>query len=298
MTRQAIAMLAASIWACACKDADRDTPRTTTAAASSGSSTRSSNQHIEISSQLSPSARKAATHARDALLVACAGSQIDWADFQEVTLTTSNAIGYLKDKYDWDLTITVGLTYREGLDQHRGGHRLTFDMGAGNRPGIVTRKSHGIRLCGFGGRAEGVSSGKPCDSDAGEDCILDVPGLKVLDAARPPSVVPSDRTAIPAWCFAHGVSPPASWSCASSEKACKKARTAEKREENGDYRVRSECAKTESLHCFEVDSGKTACAPDASTCSTSRKEWTNLNTATPCEVATPAMLTASSQPDD
>src|SRR5688572_32072237 len=70
--------------------------------------------------------------------------------------------------------VTVALVYKEGLDQRRGGHRVTFDLGAGKRPGIVTRKSQGIQLCGFSGRARGVSSDKPCDSDGAEDCILDV----------------------------------------------------------------------------------------------------------------------------
>lgn len=252
---------------------------------------------IEIPAGLSPEQRTAAEHAKDALLKACAATPIDRNEFTEVTLTTSKTSGYLKDRFDWDLMVTVALVYKEGLDRRRGGHRVTFDMGAGNRPGIVSRKSQGIQLCAFAGRARGVSSDKLCDPDGAEDCILDVPALKVLDAARPAAVVVSDRTAPDAWCFAHGFDPPAFWKCASTEKACKKARTAEKREENGDYKVRTECSKADALHCFAAESGKTVCAPDSTTCTTSRKEWTNSGTATPCEVATAKDLEASNRSD-
>jgi hypothetical protein len=252
---------------------------------------------IEIPAALSPAHRAAAERARDALLAACAKTPLDRNEFNEVSLTTSNASGYLKDRLDWDLMVTVALLYKEGLDQRRGGHRVTFEMGAGNRPGIVTRKAQGIQLCGFTGRARGVRSDKPCDPDASEDCILDVPGLKTLDAARPSAVLETQRTAPTAWCFGHGFDPPPFWTCASTEKACRKARAAEKREENEDYKVRTDCEKTESLHCFTAESGRTACAPDAPSCVTSRKEWTNLGTATPCEVATAGNLEASSRKD-
>lgn len=110
-------------------------------------------------------------------MTACAAHPIDWSEFQAASITTGSASGYLKDLFDWDMTVTISLTYKEGLDQRRGGHRLEFNMGAGKRPGIVTRKSHGIKLCGFEGRAKGVSSGSPCDPEGGEDCILDVPGI-------------------------------------------------------------------------------------------------------------------------
>lgn len=165
-------------------------------------------------------------------------------------------------------------------------------MGAGNRPGIVTREAAGIELCGFAGRALGVSSGKPCDPDGAEDCIVDVPQLKVLDDQRPPAVVQSQRTAPIAWCFGHGFAPPAFWTCTSTESDCKKARAIEKREENEDYKVRTDCKKL-SLFCFTAESGRTVCAPDAATCAGSRREWTNSGTATPCEVATTATLEAS-----
>lgn len=123
-----------------------------------------------------------------------------------------------------------------------------------------------------------------------------MPGLKVLDAARPAAVVESDRTAPIAWCFGHGFDPPAFWGCASTEKLCKKARAAEKLDENEDYKVRTECNKTESLHCFAAESGRTVCAPDVSTCAASRKEWTNSGTASPCEVGTPTQLEESNKP--
>lgn len=297
MSRHIKLVMAVAICTVACGKSERDDSRTAPVAASGGSASPGGSERIEIPSQLSASEREGAQHAKEAFLAACAASRIDWSEFQEVSLSTSTALGYLKDKYDWELVVTVALTYKDGLDQRRGGHRLTFDMGAGRRPGIVTRKSHGIKLCGFDGRAAGVSSGKPCDPDGGEDCILDVPGLSAIDASRSPAVVSSDRTAPPAWCFAHGFDPPAFWKCASTEKTCKKARAAEKREENDDYRVRTECLPAASLHCFTVDSGATACAPDAASCVTSRKEWTNRNTATACDVATPEMLTASNAPD-
>jgi hypothetical protein len=102
---------------------------------------------------LSSDHRIAAETARDALLAACAATPLNWNEFKEVSLTTSTASGYLKDQFDWELVVTVALVYKEGLDRRRGGHRLTFDMGAGNRPGIVTRKSFGIELCGFTGKA-------------------------------------------------------------------------------------------------------------------------------------------------
>jgi hypothetical protein len=253
---------------------------------------------IEIPTGLSSEQRSAAEQAKDALLKACAATPIVRNEFTEVTLTLSKASGYLRDRFDWEQMVTVALVYKEGLDRRRGGHRLTFDMGAGNRPGIVTRKSHGIELCGFTGRAKAVSSDKLCDPNGAEDCILDVPALKVLDASRPPAVVVSDRTAPAAWCFGHGFDPPAFWKCASDERACKKARTAEKREENGDYKVRTDCSKTDSLHCFAAQSGKIVCAPDAATCMTSRKEWTNSGTATQCEVATAENLEASNRSDE
>lgn len=250
---------------------------------------------IQIPSGLSPEQRAAAEHARDALLAACAKTPLDRSEFTDVSLTTSNASGYLKDRFDWDPMVTVAFQYKEGLDQRRSGQRITFDMGAGSRPGIVTRKAAGIQLCGFTGSARGVSSDKPCDPDGAEDCILDMPALKVLDAARPPAVVESQRTAPEAWCFGAGFDPPAFWTCTSSEKACKKARAVEKREQNEDYRVRTECNKTASLYCFAAESGRTVCAPDAATCTTSRKEWTNSGTATPCEVATGANLEDSNR---
>jgi hypothetical protein len=298
MNRHVMAMLVALTFATACSKSDQDKSRTTPAAAGNTSAPPILADRIEIPEQLSSPHRAAAAAARDALLAACAGHPIKWDDFEEVSLTTSNAIGYLKDQYDWELMVSIALTYKEGLDQRRGGHRLTFDMGAGSRPGIVTHKSHAIRLCGFDGRATGVASGKPCEPDGGEDCFLDVAALKVLDAARPPAVVQSQRAAPPAWCFAHGFDPPDFWTCASTEKTCKKARSAEKREENGDYRIRSECTRTELLHCFTVDSGKVVCAPDSTSCVRSRKVWTDMNTATACDVATSAMLVASNQPDD
>lgn len=231
-------------------------------------------------------------------MTACAAHPIDWNEFQAASITTGSASGYLKDLFDWDMTVTISLTYKEGLDQRRGGHRLEFNMGAGKRPGIVTRKSHGIKLCGFEGRAKGVSSGKPCDPVGGEDCILDVPGLQQLDAARSPAVVNSDRTAPSAWCFSHGFDPPHFWTCRATERGCKKVRAIEKREESGDYRVRSECTQTATLHCFTVEGGKTVCAIDAEACVTSRAEWTTNNTAAPCETATREMLEASSRQDE
>lgn len=252
---------------------------------------------IQIPSGLEPAQRAAAEQARDALLAACAKTPLDRNEFTEVSLTTSTASGYLKDRFDWDLMVTIAFVYREGLDQRRSGQRITFDMGAGNRPGIVTRKAAGIQLCGLAGTARGVSSDKPCDPDGAEDCILDVPALKVLDAARPPAVVQSERTAPEAWCFGAGFDPPAFFTCTSTEKACKKARALEKREEHEDYRVRTDCIKTASLYCFAAESGRTVCAPDAATCTTSRKEWTNSGTATPCEVATAANLADSSRKD-
>jgi hypothetical protein len=274
----------------------RSTPGS--ASGSGTSSVPASPDAIDIPAGLSPEQRTAAEQAKDALLKACAAAPIDRNEFSEVTLSTSKASGYLKDRFDWELMVTVALVYKEGLDRRRGGHRLTFDMGAGNRPGIVTRKSHGIELCRFTGRAKGVSSHKPCDPNGAEDCILDVPALKALDASRPAAVVVSDRTAPAAWCFGHGFDPPAFWKCAANEKACKNARTAEKREENGEYKVRTECSKTGSLHCFAAESGKIVCAPDAATCTTSRKEWTNSGTATPCEVATAENLEASNRSDE
>jgi hypothetical protein len=159
----------------------------------SGNTTRTS--IIEIPAGLSAAQQAAAQQARDALSAACAKTPFDRNDFSEVTLTTSNASGYLKDRFDWDLVVTVAFVYKEGLDQRRGGHRVTFDMGAGNRPGIVTRKPQGIQLCGFVGSARGVASDKPCDPQGAEDCILDVPALKVLDATRPAAVVESQRIA-------------------------------------------------------------------------------------------------------
>ncbi|MGN6103531.1 MAG: hypothetical protein ACTHU0_00260 [Kofleriaceae bacterium] len=277
-----------------CGKADHDA-QSTAAAPSHGTAKERATSTIEIPAGLSPAHRAAAEQARDALLAACANTPLDRNEFKDVSLTTSNASGYLKDRFDWDLIVTIALVYKEGLDQRRGGHRVTFDMGAGKRPGIVTRKSQGIQLCGFTGRARGVRSDKPCDPDGAEDCILDVPALKALDAARPPAVVESQRTAPVAWCFGHGFDPPPFWTCTSTEKACKKARAAEKREENGDYKVRTECSRTESLYCFAAEIGRIVCAPDAAACTTSRKEWTNSGTATPCEVATSANLDASTR---
>lgn len=231
------------------------------------------------------------------MLAACANMQRDRNDFRETSIATGHAGGYLKDRFDWDLVVTVTLVYKEGLDRRRGGQRVTFEMGAGSRPGIVTRKAQGIELCGFNGRAHGVSTAKLCDPDGTEDCILDVDALRVLDAARPPSVVESHQTSPAAWCFGFGFNPPPFWTCAATENACKRARAAEKRDENEEYKVRTECKRTESLYCFAAETGRTVCAPDAATCAASRKEWTNSGTATPCEVGTSANLEASNRRD-
>ena len=83
---------------------------------------------IEIPTGLSSADRVAAEHARDALLAACAKTPLDPTQFQEVTLSTRQALGYQKDEFDWALVVTVALLYKEGLDNHRGGHRITFDM--------------------------------------------------------------------------------------------------------------------------------------------------------------------------
>jgi len=284
--------VAAAACAVACCKAAHDAP---TPPAPTPPTPTSQTGGIEIPTGLSAAQRDAAEQAKGALLAACAATPINWNEFKEVSLTTSTASGYLKDQFDWEPMVSVALVYKEGLDRRRGGHRLTFNFGAGNRPGIVTNKSHGILLCDFTGRARGVVSGNPCDPDAGEDCILDVPSLKLLDAARPPAVIESDKTAPLAWCFGAGFDPPAFWKCASTEKACKKARASEKRDENGDYKVRTECKRTEALHCFAAESGAIVCAPDAAVCATSRKEWSNSGTATPCNVATPAQLEASNR---
>ena len=71
----------------------------------------------------------------------------------------------------------------------------------------------------------------------------------------------------------------------------------EKRDENDDYKVRTECTKTESLHCFTTEIGRTVCAPDGPSCAVSRKQWTSNATATVCEVATANQLTASNRKD-
>lgn len=141
----AIGALAAALCGAACGKSDQDSPRRVPPASSESPPPPRRSRTIEIPSQLSAPERAAAERARDAFVAACA--PIEWSDFQEVSLTTSMAAGYLKDRYDWELMVTVALTYKEGLDQRRGGHRLTFEMGAGRRPGIVTSKSHAIRLC-------------------------------------------------------------------------------------------------------------------------------------------------------
>lgn len=287
MRALAAVLVVGSVSTVACGKAESEPPKSTRSASG-----------IEIPTGLQSLEREAAERGRDALMAACAVHPIDWSEIQTTSITTGNASGYLRDQFDWDMTVTISLTYKEGLDQRRGGHRLEFNMGAGKRPGIVTRKSHGIKLCGFEGRAKGVSTGKPCDPEGGEACILEVPGLQVLDAARPPAVVKTDRTAPSAWCFSHGFDPPHFWTCRKAEKDCKKARAIEKREENGDYQVRSDCTQTTTLHCFTVDGGKTVCATDAEACATSRAEWTSNNTATPCEIATLEMLKASNRKDD
>lgn len=287
-------MVAASVVACGKSD---KSPGAGSVGSGAPSPSSKDIDGIKIPDGLSSAHRAAAEKAKQSFVAACAVA-IDWNEFKEVSLTTSTASGYLRDSFDWDLIVTIALVYKDGLDQRRGGHRLTFDMGAGNRPGIVTRKSHAIQLCGFGGKARSVGSDKPCDPEAGEDCILDVAALKALDAARPAAVVESSRTAPPAWCFAHGFDPPTSWSCVTTEAKCKTARAAKKRDENGDYKVRTECTKAEALHCFKAESGRTVCAPNAAACTTSRREWTNLATATPCEVATVQMLDESNKKDD
>ena len=246
---------------------------------------------------LSPAHQKAAEHAKRALLDACAATPLDWSEFEEVSLTTSNASGYLKYDLDWDLKVTISFLYKEGLDRRRGGHRLTFDFGAGKRPGIVTRKSHAIRLCGFEGRARGMASKKPCNPDVAEDCILEVPALKVLDADRPSAIVESEKTGPVAWCFAQGFDPPEFWNCRPTVKLCNKVRAKEKRENNEDFQVRSECSRAENLHCFTGEIGQVSCTPDAATCVISRKTWTDVGTATLCEVGTPEMLAASVRKD-
>lgn len=271
----------------ACSKSESEQPKPTSSAAG-----------IEIPAGLPPLQREATERGRDALVTACAAQPIEWSEFQSASITTGRASGYLRDHFDWDMMVTISLTYKEGLDQRRGGHRLEFNMGAGKRPGIVTRKSHGIKLCGFERRAKGVSSGEPCDPEGGEDCILDVPGLQQLDAARSPAVVNSDRTAPSAWCFSHGFDSPHFWTCRATERDCKKARAIKKQEENGDSKVRSECTQTATLHCFTIEGGKTVCAIDAEACATSRAEWTINNTATPCDIATREMLVAASRKNE
>jgi hypothetical protein len=242
---------------------------------------------------LSTDHRHAAEKARETWLATC--GPLKWDEFANVSLSVGSALGYLKNEFDWDLMVTITLVYRDGLDGRKDRNRLTFDLGAGQRPGIVTRKPQGIELCNFGGRARGVRANRPCNVDGGEDCILDVPSLKELDAARPAAVVASQRTAPVAWCFGEGFDPPSYWDCTSSEKSCAKQRAAKKRDEDGDYKVRTNCTKTETLHCFTDENERTVCAPDGSTCSSARKEWTNLLKASPCEVATTASLEASNK---
>lgn len=279
----------------ACGKSDRNDSLRSASGAGGPSATIEGGQWLEIPAGMPALERRAAEQARDAFLSACVASRLNRSDFHDVSISAGQASGYLRDDLDWDRVVSITLTYREGLDLRRSGHRMTFELGAGKRPGIVTRKSQAIDLCGFEGRAQGVSSGKPCETDGGEDCILHVPGLMILDEGRAPSVVPSDRVAPSAWCFAHGFDPPPFWSCASTERACKKARSVQKRDESGDYRVRSQCALAPALHCFVVEDGKTVCAPDAEACTISRREWTSMNQATACEVATPALLAASGQ---
>ncbi len=290
MRMAAIALGCMATHVASCGKSERETP---TPAVPQGAG-----DIIAIPASLGPTERAAAEAARAAFLAACAEHPIVWSDFSEVSVLAGEASTFLADQFDWGLVVTIRLKFKEDADQRRAGHVITFEMGAGRRPGIVTRKSHGIHLCRFEGRAQSAGSGKPCAVDGGGDCILDVPSLKVIDAARPPAVVASSRVAPTAWCFAVGFKPPTFWTCAAAEKACNKARAAEKREANGDYQVRSPCERTESLNCFTTDAGQTVCAPDAAACTSSRHEWDKMNTVTPCEVGSAEMLAASAQSDD
>ncbi len=245
---------------------------------------------------LAPAEVEAATQAWQTFLSLCGGpSALPWGEFESISIDVEQASGYQRADLDWETIAVVAIVFKDGVSRERSGQHIRFTMGAGKRPGIVATKAAGVNLCGFAGVATGVTTGRPCEPSGGEDCIFDTPKLAFLDRDRPSGVVVSDRAAPPAWCFAKGLDPPAFWMCSTDARQCKKARSAAKKDENGDFRVRSECERADAAHCFRAGD-KSVCAPNAESCLASRKEWTTYNTVTNCEVATAAEL-AESQRD-
>jgi hypothetical protein len=248
---------------------------------------------IRDPSVLTPSEVEQANQAWDAFLSLCGGaSMLPWDQFQSFSIDVGPATGYLRMDYDWAKMATVAIVFKDGLSRERSGQHVEYRLGAGQRPGMVTSKAAAIDLCGFQQIATGVRSGQRCQPSGGEDCIVDDPRLRFLDRDRPTGLTVSDRTAPPAWCFARGFDPPAFWTCALNEKQCKRMRLAAKRDENGDFLVRTDCKKAEATHCFDAD-GKSVCAPDSASCIRSRKEWEVNNKVTDCEVASADAISAS-----
>jgi hypothetical protein len=251
---------------------------------------------VSIPADLSPAERRAAEVAREALIRACGLTGRDWARFSKASLEVRSASGYRKADLDWDTAVLITLVYRDDLEAGMAGHHLLFHLGAGQRPGIVTAKRQAKELCGFVGKARAVNSGAPCASNS-DDCILELSELKALDADRPPSVVETPQEPPTVHCFGYGFDPPQFWKCTPKPGACNKARAAEKREENDDYRVRTACKLTNEAHCFLADGKKTRCAPTAKTCIDSRREWSNHVTVGPCQPATPEHIQAAQAND-
>jgi len=255
---------------------------------------------LAIPSTLPPSQRREAELAARVLVRECGLDASTWSDFAESNLEVRKASGYLREDLDWDNTVSITLVHKPSSDPESNGHHFLFRFGAGKRPGFVTGKRGAKKLCRFAGRATGPVSGSECNLDNSDDCFLDVPELEQLDIDRPAAIAEPEphRTSIRVTCFGYGVeNPPEFWQCRTNASECTKARNAEKKEENEDYRVRTRCSSTTEAHCFRTT--KTICAPSAEACVRTRKAWTALNNeASPCERATKELLEAATQDDD
>jgi hypothetical protein len=266
-----------------------------TAPAGGGSAAPANRSPIDVPASLTGADRAAAELAVRALTREC-NLQSQWSLIASSQVEVKDEIGYRYDELDWYQSVQITLKVKDGIPRS-GGHSLLYYLGAGKRPGIITTKQVAKELCGFFDRAKGLASGGPCGPDADEDCILEVPELAALDQGRPPAAANAapGKEPVPVFCFGYGFDPPQFWTCTSTRAQCDKLRKIEKREENGDYRVRTVCRPTKAAHCFK--SLRTACAPTVDACVESRKEYLKYNEASTCEPATAELVTESLKKD-
>lgn len=109
---------------------------------------------IKISEEFLPY-QQTIQQAGDIMLKACPGLAKYWTDFETVNAAFHRTGDWdnTKSAYGWDAVVSFTFVVKQDIrvipnNINALGHTIVYQMGGGQRPGIMTEKEQGQRLCG------------------------------------------------------------------------------------------------------------------------------------------------------